>query len=72
MDANLRIIQDYRLEHHHRNGTWSPLEPVHHDSVAHDSERSWLKKRTVYRCTECEEEIALTETVAEDQIREAN
>jgi hypothetical protein len=60
MDANLRIAQEYRLEHRHSDGTWSPLEPAHHDSVAHDSERGWLK-RTIYRCTACREEVAVTE-----------
>ena len=67
MDANLRIIQDYRLEHHHNDGSWFPLERVGHDAVDHDPERSWIK-RAIYRC-ECGEEVALIEDVSEEQGR---
>jgi hypothetical protein len=58
MDPNLRISQ-LQLEHRHNDGTWSPLEPMHHDSAAHDSERSWLH-RTIFRC-DCGEEVAVTD-----------
>jgi hypothetical protein len=64
MDPNLRIAQQFRLEHHHNDGTWSPLEPIHHDSAAHDAERSWLR-RTIFRC-DCGEEVAVTEGVEEE------
>ena len=66
MNVNLQIARDIRLEHHHSDGTWSPLEPVHHDSVAHDSERSWLK-RTIYRCVACNEEVAVTQGNGDDE-----
>lgn len=57
MDPNFRIGQEFRLEHRHGDGTWSELH-AEHDSVAHDSERSWLRRR-IFRC-DCGEEVAVT------------
>ena len=65
MDPNLRIAQELRLEHHLSEGSWSPLEPMHHESADHDAERSWLK-RTIFRCSTCDEEVRVTEGVTED------
>ena len=65
MDPNLRIAQQFRVEHHHSDGSWSPLEPIHHDAAAHDSERSWLR-RTIFRCTDCGDEVAVTEGLDEE------
>jgi hypothetical protein len=60
MDPNIRIAQELRLEHHHSDGSWSPMEPNHHGSSDHDAERSWPRRR-IFRCATCEEEVALTE-----------
>ena len=65
MDPNFRIAQELRLEHLHSDGSWSPLERMHHDSADHDSERSWLK-RTIFRCSTCDEQVRVTEGVAEE------
>jgi len=59
MDPNMRIGQELFLEHRHGDGSWSPMERVEHDSAAHDSERSWLR-RMIFRCTTCDEEVAVT------------
>jgi hypothetical protein len=59
MDPNLRIVQEFQLEHRHSDGTWERLERVEHDSAAHDSERSWLRRR-IFRCNSCGEEVAVT------------
>lgn len=64
MDANLRIAQ-LRLEHHHSDGTWSPLEPAHHGAPEHDAERSWLKG-IIFRCRSCGEEVAVTQGTDEE------
>jgi hypothetical protein len=64
MDPNLRIAQEFRIEHRHGDGSWSPLEPIQHDSAAHDGERSWLK-RTIFRCAECDETVRVTEGLDE-------
>jgi hypothetical protein len=58
MDPNLRIAQEFQLEHRHSDGTWERLDRVEHDSAAHDSERSWLR-RAIFRCS-CGEEVAVT------------
>ena len=60
MDPNLRIVQEFSVEHRHSDGSWSPMEPIHHDAAAHDGERSWLR-RAVFRCTTCEEAVTLTD-----------
>lgn len=69
MDANLRIAQEFSIEHRHSDGSWSRLEPMHHDSAAHDGERSWLKRK-IFRCSTCQEEVAVTRGVSdEDEMR---
>ena len=65
MDPNLRIAQEFRIEHRHGDGSWSPLEPIHHGSADHDAERSWLK-RTIFRCAGCNETVTVTEGVDEE------
>jgi hypothetical protein len=65
MDPNIRIAQELRLEHLHSDGTWSPLERVEHDSADHDAERSWLRRR-IFRCPNCDEQVAVTEGVDEE------
>jgi len=66
MDPNVRIAQEFRIEHRHGDGTWSPLEPIHHDPAAHDAERSWLR-RTIFRCTTCDEAVSVTEGGLEEE-----
>jgi len=66
MDPNLRIAQEYRIEHRHADGSWSPLEPIHHDSAAHDAERSWLR-RAIFRCSRCDETVTVTVGMGEDE-----
>jgi hypothetical protein len=66
MDPNLRIAQEFRIEHRHSDGSWSPLEPAHHDSAAHDGERSWLR-RTIFRCADCSATVTVTEGDGEDE-----
>lgn len=59
MDPNLRIVQDLRLEHQHTDGTWTPMEPVHHGEPEHDAERGWLRG-LVFRCGSCNEIVKVT------------
>ncbi len=65
MDPNIRIAQELTLEHHHSDGSWSPMEPNHHESSDHDAERSWLRRR-IFRCSSCNEEVAVTVGAAEE------
>lgn len=60
MDPNVRIAQEFRIDHQHEDGSRSPMEPAHHDSASHDGERSWLK-RTTFRCTTCDETVTVTD-----------
>ena len=59
MDPNIRIEQEYRIEHRHRDGSWSPLEPIHHGEAEHDAERSWLRGFR-FRCNACGREVTVT------------
>jgi hypothetical protein len=70
MDPNLRIAQAFRLEHHHGDGSWSPMEPIHHGQPEHDAERSWLRG-LIYRCTTCNEEVTVTQGTEEESGPEA-
>ena len=65
MDPNLRIVEEFRLQHRHEDGSWSPMEPIHHGQPDHDAERSWLKG-LIFRCTTCSEEVAVTQGVQEE------
>jgi hypothetical protein len=65
MDPNLRIAQEFQLEHRHADGSWERLERVEHDAAAHDAERSWLR-RAIFRCRACGEEVAVTTCAADD------
>lgn len=65
MDPNIRIAQELQLEHRHHDGSWSPMEPNHHESADHDAERSWLRRR-IFRCSSCDEEVAVTVGPEED------
>ncbi|HXG26807.1 MAG TPA: hypothetical protein VNL94_08160 [Candidatus Binatia bacterium] len=35
------------------------MTPVDHDVAGHDPERAWLKGARIFRCTTCQEEIAI-------------
>jgi hypothetical protein len=59
MDPQLRISETFRIEHRHRDGSWAPLEPLHHGEADHDAERSWLR-RGIFRCSHCEQQVAVT------------
>ena len=59
MEPNLRIAQEFRIEHRHGDGSWAALEPIHHGAAEHDSERSWLH-RMVFRCGSCGETVTVT------------
>jgi len=60
MDPNLRIVEEFRLQHRHEDGSWSPMEPIHHGQPDHDAERSWLKG-LIFRCTRCSAEVSVTQ-----------
>jgi hypothetical protein len=53
-DLNLRFT------HRHDDGSVGTFEPtrVHHDPADHDPERDWATG-TIYKCTSCDEEIAV-------------
>jgi hypothetical protein len=49
-----------RVMHWHGGNDWVPMsEGSGHDVSSHDPERAWLKGARIFRCSQCEEEIAI-------------
>ena len=52
--------QTVKLLHRHGDDDWIPMTAgSHHDPAAHDPERGWLKGARIFRCSRCDEEIAI-------------
>lgn len=52
--------QTVKLLHRHSDADWVPMqEGGDHDAAAHDPERSWLRGARIFRCTTCDEQIAV-------------
>jgi hypothetical protein len=60
VDANIRIMQNIRLQHLHDDGSSSPMRLVPPDAADHDQERSWLRSR-IFRCTTCSDAVVVTD-----------
>ena len=58
MDLSRLAEANFRLQHRHSDGSWSPLEPApdHHDAAQHDAERAWATGK-IYVCTTCDEQV---------------
>ena len=65
MEPSLRMSEVYRIEHRHRDGSWAPMEAMHHGEAEHDAERSWLR-HAIFRCEHCQQEVAVTIEPVED------
>src|SRR5262245_25856825 len=48
-----------RVMHWHGGDKWLPMAQVDHDVASHDPERAWLKGARLFKCTSCEEQIAI-------------
>jgi hypothetical protein len=52
--------QTVKLLHRHSDADWVPMqEGGDHDAASHDPERSWLRGARIFRCTTCDEQIAV-------------
>jgi hypothetical protein len=52
--------QTIKLLHRHSDENWVPMtEGSNHDAASHDPERGWLRGARIFRCTTCDEEIAI-------------
>jgi hypothetical protein len=53
--------QTVKLLHRHGDDDWIPMtEGSEHDVAAHDPERGWLAGARIFRCSRCDEEIAMS------------
>lgn len=61
MDQIRFVELEYKIEHRHRDGTWSAMEEVarDHSPAGHDPERSWAFGR-IFRCKRCNESVTIT------------
>ena len=63
----------FQVEHQHADGSWSPMEleadAEHHDPVAHDPERGWLRGH-VYLCRPCGERVRVSASEQEQRAAE--
>jgi len=50
----------FRIVHPHGDG-WAEFRSVeHHDSTAHDEERSWIKRGArIFKCSVCDDQIVV-------------
>ena len=54
--------------HWHGGNDWVPMsEGSGHDVASHDPERAWLKGARIFRCTSCEEQIAIASETPRDE-----
>jgi hypothetical protein len=52
--------QTVQMLHRHGDDDWIPMtEGSNHDAAGHDVERKWLRGAKIFRCTRCDEEIAM-------------
>jgi len=52
--------QTVKLLHRHGDDDWIPMnEGSEHTSASHDMERKWLSGARIFRCSRCDEEIAM-------------
>ena len=52
--------QTVQMLHRHGDDDWVPMtEGSNHDAAGHDVERKWLRGAKIFRCTRCDEEIAM-------------
>ncbi len=57
--------QTVQMLHRHGDDDWVPMtEGSNHDAAGHDVERKWLRGAKIFRCTRCDEEIAMVPAAA--------
>ncbi len=53
--------QTVKLLHRHGDDDWIPMtEGSDHDAAAHDPERGWLHGARIFKCSRCDEQIAIS------------
>ena len=58
----------FRVMHWHGGNDWVPMsEGSEHNAASLDPERAWLKGARIFRCSQCEEEIAIAPDDPRDQ-----
>jgi hypothetical protein len=51
--------QTVKLLHRHTNDDWVAMAETDHDPAARDPERAWLRGARIFKCSKCDEEIAI-------------
>jgi hypothetical protein len=60
-------LQGMKLMHWHGGNEWVEMAEGggDHGVAAHDPERAWMKAARIFRCTQCEEQVAVVPPSAE-------
>jgi len=57
-----------KILHEHGQDDWVPMTEVpEYDSAANDPERAWLKGARIFKCTTCDETIAMANPAGSSQ-----
>jgi hypothetical protein len=48
-----------KVMHWHGGDDWVPMTEGEHGVARHDPERSWLRGARIFKCSSCEEHIAI-------------
>ena len=66
-------LQGMTLMHHHGGNNWIEMvEGGGHDVASHDPERSWLRGARIFKCSSCEEQVAVVPKSAEAAMDEGH
>jgi hypothetical protein len=67
-------LQGMKLMHWHGGNNWVEMleSGGEHSIASHDPERSWLKGGRIYRCSSCEEQVAVVPASADANMDEGH
>ena len=48
-----------KVMHWHGGDSWVYMTEAEHTPASHDPERAWLRGARIFKCTSCEEQVAI-------------
>jgi hypothetical protein len=48
-----------KVMHWHGGDDWVPMTEGEHSVTSHDPERAWMRGARIFRCSSCDEQIAI-------------
>jgi hypothetical protein len=56
-----QMLGGLKVMHWHGGDDWVPMTEREHAVASHDPERAWIKGARIFRCSSCEEQIAIAQ-----------